>query len=712
VSTGTDQRKLAAIMFTDMVGYSALAQANDKVALELLEEHRELLRNIFSEFNGAEIKTIGDAFLVEFNSALEAAQCAIAIQRALAKRNADAPAGRQIQLKIGIHIGDVVHRGGDVYGDGVNIASRIEPLAAPGGICVSMDVERQIHNTLEARFEKLVPTELKNISVTMDLFRIVLPWETGARFERATKSPGSLERRPFSIRAALTAAIVLTCSAAVWWVAHQRAGRRTESSKSTAESVEQFPAKSIAVLPFENLSNDPNNAYFADGIQEEVLTRLSKLAELKVISRTSTQRYKSAPSDLSAIARQLGVRHVLEGSVQKANDQVRVNVQLIDAITDGHLWAETYDRKLTDAFVIESDIANAIAETLQAKISGGEQEAISSRPTENFEAHELYLKGRFFWNKRTADGLKTAIGYFDQAIEKDPAYAVAYAGLADAYSVLPNYSQTPGEEAYAKAETAAMKALQLNDSVAEAHIALANVRVWHRWANGAEAEFKRGLQLDPNYSTGHQWYSIYLSVKGRFDDAITEMEKARALDPFSIIINTELGCPYLYSKRYDRAIEYFQKALEMEPGFPFAHFALAEAFDCVGRYQDAISEHNQALELARRDRAVDLAGGDAPRAWYNLTGPFQNARKQLGGSHFGQDQLASTLELYKDGRTSASAVASIYAILGDNEQALDWLEKAYGQNDASLVFLNIQRQFDPLRSDPQFQTILRKIGLQ
>ena len=296
-------RKLAAIMFTDMVGYSALSQRDDKLALELLEEHRELLRKIFPEFNGTEIKTIGDAFLVEFNSALEAAQCAIEIQRTLAKRNADAPAERQIELKIGIHIGDVVHRGGDVYGDGVNIASRIEPLAGAGGICVSMDVERQIRNAVETRLEKLAPTELKNISVTMDLFRIVLPWEHKSEVRWQKSASRTRSESPASRRLAWAGALGLLVVIAVgWWFAH-RADHSTSTPRESAraartEAATAIPDKSIAVLPFENLSRDPDNAYFADGIQDEILTRLSKVAALKVISRTSTQKYKSAPDNL------------------------------------------------------------------------------------------------------------------------------------------------------------------------------------------------------------------------------------------------------------------------------------------------------------------------------------------------------------------------------------------------------------------------------
>ncbi len=288
-------RKLAAIMFTDMVGYSALSQRDGKLALELLEEHRELLRRIFPRFHGTEIKTIGDAFLVEFNSALEAAQCAIEIQRSLAKRNADAPAERQIELKIGIHIGDVVHRGGDVYGDGVNIASRIEPLAGAGGICVSMDVERQIRNAIETRFEKLAPTELKNISVAMDLFRIVLPWEKQSEVRDQKSEVRERVAAPTSKRFTLIVGLVLLLIIGIgwWWtttgphknlaVSHvEGVALATPNAEGLAGAQLSIPEKSIAVLPFENLSDDKSNAYFSDGITEEILNALAQIPNLKV----------------------------------------------------------------------------------------------------------------------------------------------------------------------------------------------------------------------------------------------------------------------------------------------------------------------------------------------------------------------------------------------------------------------------------------------
>src|SRR5881394_3359648 len=436
-----EQRKLAAIMFTDMVGYSALSQRDEKLAQELLEEHRRLLRQIFPRFNGTEIKTIGDAFLVEFGSALEAAQCAIEIQRTLAKRDADAPADRQIQVRIGVHIGDVVHRGGDVYGDGVNIASRIEPVAGPGGICVSMDVERQIRNALEARFEKLAPTDLKNISVPMDLFRIVLPWErpspaaAKSEIRISNSETGTRSRRIFAISIAIVLLLAGLLGYQLWRGRNQPAPRQDASPAQTKAAT--IPEKSIAVLPFENLSSDKENAYFADGIQDEILTRVSKIADLKVISRTSTQHYKSAPDNLPEIARQLSVAHILEGSVQKSGDAVRVNVQLIKAANDSHLWADTFDRKLTDIFSVESEVAKAIADQLRLHVSGQEEQVIAAKPTDIPEAYDAYLRG-LAYTLKTGNTPANTLGaqkYLREAVRLDPKFALGWALLSNVDAV-------------------------------------------------------------------------------------------------------------------------------------------------------------------------------------------------------------------------------------------------------------------------------------
>ena len=690
------------VLFIDIVGYSKLL-INEQS--EQLERLKEIVRGT-EQFRLAEAEgkllrlPTGDGGALVFRNSPEApVRCAMEIAEALK----DYP---KLRVRMGIHSGPVneisdLNEQANIAGAGINIAQRVMDCGDAGHILLSKHVADDLEHYPQWRplLHELGECEVKH-GVRIAVMNLYL---NGIGNSRLPKKFQLLKKRSAHRNwSALVGAILLfgLIISALTLVSR----RSTHETTTTT-----IPEKSIAVLPFENLSHDADNAYLADGIQEEILTRLAKISELKVISRTSSSKFRGSPDSLRAIAVQLGVAHVLEGGVQKSGDAVRVNVQLIKATSDAHLWADTYDRKLTDVFVIETEIAKAIADKLKAKLTGREEEAIRNQPTENSEAHQLYLKGRYFWNKRTSDGLKTSIDYFNQAIDKDPAYGPAYAGLADAYAVLPNYSRTPGKEAYPKAEAAAVKALEIDDKLAEAHIALANVRVWHKWAKAAEPEFKRGLELNPNYSTGHQWYSIYLSVVGRHDEAILEMEKAKELDPFSIIINTELGCPYLYSRRYDRAIEYFTEALEMDSNFPFAHFALAEAYDRTGRFNEALAEHEKAIDLAHRGQAFDLAGGDAPRAWYALTGPLQNAYGALRGPIYWQGRLESAKKLYEQGNATATGLAEIYSILGDKEQALAWLAKAYEESDDFLVFINIQPQFDKLHSDSRFQALVNKI---
>src|SRR5438093_5701412 len=327
--------------------------------------------------------------------------------------------------------------------------------------------------------------------------------------------------------------------------------------RNATSSSSELPGKSIAVLPFDNLSRDPDNAYFAEGVQDEILTRLAKVADLKVISRTSTQRFKSAPSDLREIAKQLGVMHIVEGSVQKANDQVRVNVQLISALTDAHLWADTYDRKLTDIFAVESEIAKTIADTLQAKLTGSEKNAISKKPTENPAAHELYLQGRYFWSKRSTANLRKSIDYFNQAIAQDPNYALAYAGLAQAWMVLPAYNGGAPVECKPHAEAAARKALSLDETLSDAVAVLASIKAEYDFDfPDARAEYERAIQLNPNDATARHWFSTdCLATTGDHVSELAEMQRAAELDPLSLVINTNLGNAYLHNNRFDEAID-------------------------------------------------------------------------------------------------------------------------------------------------------------
>ncbi len=348
--------------------------------------------------------------------------------------------------------------------------------------------------------------------------------------------------------------------------------------------------KSIAVLPFENLSDDKSNAYFAEGVQDEILTRLAKVADLKVISRTSTQHFKSAPENLPQIAKQLGVANILEGSVQKAADQVRVNVQLINAMTDAHLWAEIYDRKLTDIFAVESDIAKSIADTLQAKLSSSAEHVLASRPTENPQAHELYLKGRYFWNRRTGENLKKAADYFQQAIGKDAKYALAYSGLADCHVLLPVYPElgsNPRDE-LPKALDAARKAVELDDTLAEAHTSLARALASNLQLSAAMSEFNRAIELNPSYATAHQWFGECLQSQGRVEEGLAELKRAQGLDPLSLIINSLLGFAFDAAGKSDEAILQLRKTIEIDPNFANSHGLLGNVLEHRGQLKEAI----------------------------------------------------------------------------------------------------------------------------
>jgi len=472
---------------------------------------------------------------------------------------------------------------------------------------------------------------------------------------------------------------------------------RSTIAPRQSEAPTVAPNKSIAVLPFDNLSGDPQNAYFSEGVQDEILTRLAKIAELKVISRTSTQRFKSAPNDLRQIAQQLGVANILEGSVQKANDQVRVNVQLINALTDAHLWADTYDRKLTDIFAVETEIAKTVADMLQAKLTGSEQHVIAARPTANTEAHQLYLKGRFFWNKRTGNDLKKSIDYFQQAIAADPNYALAYAGVADGYVLLPGYTAGTPRDCYPKAMATAKKALELDDTLAEAHTTLA-MAIWYYDFDFAQAnrEFQRAIELNPNYATAHQQYgNNTLSALGRFDDAIAEGKRAVELDPLSLVINSDLGVNYFYARRYDEAIAQLRKTLELDPGYYFAYLMLGQALETKGARDAAIVEYQKARVLNDDPSALGLIAHA-----HGFSGNQGEVQKIL-------DQLK---DLSKQRYVAAYSFALVYLGLGDKEEALRWLEKSYQDRaGADVGWIRVDSLLDPLRGDPRFEALAEKI---
>src|SRR6267154_1259140 len=462
-------------------------------------------------------------------------------------------------------------------------------------------------------------------------------------------------------------------------------------------AVGRQPSTGIAVLPFENLSNDREDAYFAEGMQDEILARLSKIADLKVISRTSTQKYKSAPDNLREIAKQLGVANILEGSVQKAADHVRVNVQLINALNDAHLWGDIYDRKLTDIFAVESDIAKTIADTLQAELTGAEKRLIAAQPTSDTAAYELYLKGRLLWGKRSGDNIPKAIGFYEQAITRDPNYALAYAGLAEAYVLLPAYTPTAPQDAYPKAKSAALKALQLDDKLAEAHTALGLVLCFSdRDMAGSISEFQHAIALNPNYATAHHWYGNGpLLAVGRFDEAIAEGKRAIELDPFSPIINADLGQDLFCARRYDDAVAQLRKTLQIDPTFYYAHYNLGMALQLKGDLPAAIAEYTQAQQLSD-DLFVPVL--------------LASAKAKSGDKDAAVRLLAELEELSQHRHVPSYWRAFLYLSLGNRDEAVRWLEQVIADHDSpNIDMIIVDPWLDPLRGDPRFEVLVQKV---
>lgn len=458
------------------------------------------------------------------------------------------------------------------------------------------------------------------------------------------------------------------------------------------------PTKSIAVLPFDNLSRDPDNAYFTEGIQDEILTRLAKVAELKVISRTSTQRFKSSPNDLPQIAKQLGVVHILEGSVQRSGDSVRVNVQLINALSEAHLWGEIYDRKLTDIFAVESEIAKAIADTLQAKLTGSEARAIAQRPTANPEAHELYLKGRYFWNKRTGADLVRAVEQFQAAIAKDPNYALAYAGLADAYVIYSAYSVAPPVETMPPAKAAARKALELDPSLGEAHASLGMALfIGDLDFAGSAAEFEKAIALNPNYATAHHWFAnTTLPVLRQWDRMVVEGRRALELDPLSLIINADFGANFMIARRYPEAIAALQRTLQLDPRFPYAHILLGQTLQSSGDLKGATAEYAKALELDPDDTGY--------RAYLAQAYARGNRRAEA------EQILADLTKIQQTRYVGPYSFALIFLGLGDKAKATEQFEAAYRDRIGTDVgFIHIDPMLDDLRGYERFDTLVRKL---
>jgi adenylate cyclase len=630
-------------MFTDIAGYSSLTSLDEGRALELLGEHRRLLQSVFEKHNGRVVKTMGDGFLVEFSSAVEAVNCAVQAQTQMRKLNEDRKQDEKILLRIGVHVGDIVHSNGDILGDAVNVAARLQPLAEPGGISLTRQAVDQIERKVSYKLVKLGTRELKNIRYPVELYKVEVP--TGL----------------------------------------------SESDEP------RLDPRRIAILPLANLSSDPNDRYFADGMTEELISTVSRIGELSVISRTSVMRYKDTTMPIGDIGRELSAGTLLEGSVRKAGNKVRITTQMIDAKNDKHLWAQSYDRDLTDIFAIQGDIAERVAEALKVRLLSTERVALEKKPTGNPESYTLYLKGRYFWNERTRESVKNAIRYFEEAVRLDPNFALAYSGLADCYLIQEDRSWASHVQSGPLTKGYAEKALELDRDLAEAHASLGMVLLEQWNLQGAEKELVRAIELKPNYATAYHWYSNLLNDMGRHHEALEQEKRALELDPYSSHFSLGIGITLLYMGRTGEAIAQFEKIAQTDPGFGSVHFWNAWAHEGIGHFDQAIEEARKAVEMLGNMTVgrLNLA------TIYGRAGRTEQARKLLN-------------EIRHDtsgGYVSPTWVAMVNFSLGESDEAFNWLETAYSEHDGFLLYFRKFRWFGKYQTDPRWLEIERKMGL-
>lgn len=628
-------------MFTDMVGYTALGQKNESLTLALVEEQRRLIRPILSRHNGREVKTIGDAFLVEFPNALDAVRCAYDIQRTVKEYNISLAAEQRLNLRIGIHIGDVVASDGDISGDAVNVASRIEPLAEDGGVCLTRQVFDQVQNKFELPFTSLGPKSLKNVSLPVEVYAMTMPWE-GPRL-----GPGPLDMRR------------------------------------------------VAVLPFANMSPDPSDEYFADGLTEELIDRLCQVGELEVIARTSVMSYKRKEKKAGEIARELSAGSIVEGSVRKVGNTIRVTAQLVNGVTEGHVWSSRYDKSLDDIFAVQTDIAEQVADALKVRLLPREREALQRKATESTEAYTLYLKGRYFWNERTRESVEKAIGYFERALEKDDRFALAHTGLADAYTVMLDRGYGTGRNIRELSRRHAERAVEIDGSLAEAHLALAGYFQHSFEWSSAESEFKEALELSPNLSQAHHWLAVQYEVLDEWDKASYEYKKALELDPMSRILKGVAAYSLLNSGRVDEGTKLAEESVNEHPEEWWTHVSLGYA----------------CFLKSETDRAID----EAKKAFSTSEGqPFPTALllymlRETGRHEEAREIAATYLSTGGSSKWSPTQLAMIYLGINDSDRAFELLNQAYEKSDPLLMYLGFPPIFDTVRSDPRFVEVLKKI---
>jgi adenylate cyclase len=771
----THTRQLAAIMFTDIVGYTAMMGKDSNKALELVRINKEIQKPLVEKYNGKWLKEMGDGAMAQFGSALDSVNCAVEIQE-LARAKFDG------KIRIGIHSGDITFENNDVYGDGVNVAARLESIADPGGIYISESIEKAIRGQSDIQAKYLGEVNLKNVDYgvrTYALQGVGLPvpeikekkelsgrliaeikrrgviraglmyvlialllvlikplastWITfpdsfstiflvilGIGFPIATLLAWRYERSPDgfvrstsdkswqnplkpSQRKPLTGNIIISGLALAILILFIYPGNKSDTKKAGVPTNISVIDKSIAILPFTNMSNDPDQEYFSDGMSEEIINKLAQINDLRVIARTSAFAFKGKGEDMREIGRKLNVAYLLEGSVRRAGNRLRITAQLISVADGSHLWSESFDREMDEAaviFDIQDEISLAIVDNLKVNMLGSEKEAVTKRYTDNLDAYDLLIKGWYYLFTFTPSGLNNAIESFDQALQIDPNIAEAYASKGSTYISMPFWGNLAPNEVFPKARENALKALELDSANGQAYGVLAFISMMYDWDyETADRHFKTALKINPKEAIVHLNYSVYMGATQQFNISINEATLAVELDPLERYYNTRLGSAYLAAGQIDKAIEIQLKTISMNPNYFLAYQHLGDAYMAKSMTIEAIAAYEEAIELSDGLPSAQsgLAGayyinGDIEKAIYILDGLEDRSKKEY----------VSPLFIFVK-----------YLALDDTDKAFLWLERAIDERDPGILYLKFYSNDKfKIPDEPRFTDLLHSVGFE
>jgi TolB-like protein/Flp pilus assembly protein TadD len=629
-------------MFTDMVGYTALGQKNESLSLALVEEQRKVIRPVLARHNGREVKTIGDAFLIEFPNAVDAVRCGYDIQRAIREFNLSLAPEKRIHLRIGVHLGEVEESQNDISGDAVNVASRIEPLAGDGGVCITRQVYDHVRNKLDIPLSSIGLQSLKNVAEPVEVYRMKMPWD------------------------------------------------ENESRKMTT------PRERLAVLPFVSMSPDPNDEFFADGLTEELIGRISQIKGLEVIARTSVMSFKKKDKMVSEIARQLNVGTVVEGSVRKAGNRIRVTVQVIDANSEGHLFSNNYDSNLDDIFAVQSDIAEKVAGSIPGTVLGLRKGPQADRETQDTLAYTQFLQGTQLVSESEEEPLRHALSLFEQAVARDPKFARAYAGIAQCYISLGNNGYMQWQDAISRGRAAVAKAIEINPDLAEAHSRLANIMFMaDESLDRRQAELRKALELNPNLAEAEQMQAQECGVAGDTAGMIAAAERAYQLDPLSPAAVRLVGIYYLYTGRTEEALDHWKKTIHLNRYGTYR--AMFDYYASRGNYEDAakvlgeLERIGPTLEYTYLNRGLLAA----------MTGDAKTAHDMIGKLDSAHDP----------GWARSSSAGYIYLALGDLDKFFEYMFRAADDHTLGVTTLRYNPMLESARPDPRFPEIFRRAGV-